>query len=56
MARQRDMPMGQHELQAMSRRDVIDALEGMIRAEAQLVAQLQQHLAEHQAMVDAMRS
>lgn len=56
MARHRDMPMGQHELQAMSRRDVIDALEGMIRAEAQLVARLQQHLAEHQAMVDGMRS
>jgi hypothetical protein len=54
MATHRDMPIGQHDYEAMSQGDVVDALESMIGAEAQLVDRLEQHLAEHRAMVDAM--
>ena len=56
MAEQQDMPMGEHDLEAMSPSDVTDALEGMIRAEAQLAALVQQQLTEHQTILDAMRS
>lgn len=54
MAKQQDMRPGQHDLEAMSWVDVVDALESMVGAEAQLVERLEQHLAEHRAMVDAM--
>jgi hypothetical protein len=56
MAEQRDMPMGEHDVQAMSPTDVTDALEEMVRAEAQLAALVQQQLTEHQAILDGMRS
>lgn len=56
MATHQDMPLGQHDFEAMSRGDVVDALESMVRAEAQLVERLERHLAEHRAMVDAMGS
>jgi hypothetical protein len=55
MATHQDMRMGQHDFEAMSPGDVMEALESLISAEAQLVEQLEQHLAEHRAMVDAMR-
>jgi hypothetical protein len=56
MSRHRDMPMGEHDLDAMSPRDVTEALRRMVRAERQLVARLQEQLTEHQAMLDAMGS
>jgi hypothetical protein len=56
MAEQRDMPMGEHDVHAVSPTDVTDALEGMVRAEAQLVALVQQQLTQHQAILDGMRS
>ena len=55
-AEQQDTPMGEHDLQAMSPSEVSDAVEGMIRVEAQLVALVQQQLTEHQAILDAIRA
>ena len=54
MAERRDMRMGQHDLEAMSRDEVRNALEEMIGAEGQLLTWLEQQMAEHQAMVDAL--
>jgi hypothetical protein len=56
MAGQRDMPMGEHDLQALSSGEPIDALQRMTRVEAQLVARVQEQLTEHQAILDATRS
>ena len=56
MKEHRDMRMGQHDVEAMSHEDVTKALESMVRAEAQLVAQLELQLADHRAMVDEMGS
>ena len=53
MAEVRDMPMGQHDFEAMSHDDMAKALAGLIRAEEQLVTQLQAQLAEHRSMLDA---
>jgi hypothetical protein len=53
MAGHESMPMGEHDLEAMSSREVADALEAMIRAEEQLIAQVQRYLAEHRAMLDS---
>lgn len=48
--------MGEHDLQALSSGEVVDALEGMIRVESQLIARVQQQLTEHRAILDAIRS
>jgi hypothetical protein len=56
MKEQQDMRMGQHDVEAMSHEGVTKALESMVRAEAQLVAQLELQLADHRAMVDEMGS
>jgi hypothetical protein len=56
MAGHREMPMGEHDLQALSSGEVVDALEGMIRVESQLIARVQQLLTEHRAILDAIRS
>ena len=56
MAAHKDMPMGEHDVQALSSGEAIDALRHMTRVEAQLVARVQEQLAEHQAMLDGMRS
>ena len=56
MAGHRDMPMGDHDLQALSSGEVVDALEGMIRVESRLIARVQQQLTEHRAILDAIRS
>jgi hypothetical protein len=53
MAAQQNLPMGEHDVSAMSTSQVRDALERMTRAETQLVAHLQRQLTEHQAMLDA---
>ena len=50
------MPMGDHDLQALSSGEAIDALERMTRVEAQLVARVHEALTEHQAMLEAVRS
>jgi hypothetical protein len=56
MAGHQDMPMGQHDLEALSSGEALDALKRVARVEAQLVARVQKQLAEHQAILDAMRS
>jgi hypothetical protein len=56
MAGHRDMPRGDHDLQALSSGEVVDALEGMIRVESQLVVRIQQQLTEHRTILDAIRS
>jgi hypothetical protein len=56
MKEQQDMRMGQHDVDAMSHEGVTKALESMVRAEAQLVAQLELQLVDHRAMVDEMGS
>jgi hypothetical protein len=56
MARCNELPMGEHDIQAMSPAHVTDALEAMVRAEARLATRLQDQLTEHQAMLDSMRS
>jgi hypothetical protein len=55
MAGHQEMPMGEHDLQALSSVEVVDALEGMIRVESQLIARVQQQLTEHRAILDAIR-
>lgn len=56
MATHQDMPLGQHDFEAMSQAEMVDALQSMVKVEAQLVERLKQHLAEHRAMLDAMAS
>jgi hypothetical protein len=56
MAGQRDMPMGEHDLEALSSGEVLDALERMTRVEAQLLARVQKALTEHQSILDGIRS
>ena len=56
MAAQRDMPMSDHDLQALSSGEAIDALERMSRVDAQLVARVHEALTEHQTMLDAIGS
>jgi hypothetical protein len=56
MAAQRDLPMGRHDVNALSPSDVTDALERTTRAEAQLITHLQDYLNEHQAILDALRT
>ena len=56
MANHREMPMGEHDLQALSAGEVVDALEGMIRVEAQLIARVEQQLTEHRAILGTIRS
>jgi hypothetical protein len=53
MAGHESMPMGEHDLEGMSSREVTDALEAMVRAEERLIAQVQRYLAEHKAMLDS---
>ena len=56
MAGHRDMPMGEHDPQALSSGDAVDALQRMTDVEAQLVARVQELLTEHQAALDAVRA
>ncbi len=56
MAGHEEMPMGEHDLQALSSGEAVDALERMVRVEARLVAQIREGLAEHQAILDAIGS
>lgn len=56
MAGHQHMPMGEHDLQALSSAEALDALNRMTRVEAQLVARVQEQLTEHQAILDASRS
>jgi hypothetical protein len=56
MAGHQDMPMGEHDLQALSSGEAIDALNRMTRVEAQLGARVQEQLTEHQAILDGIRS
>jgi hypothetical protein len=56
MVGHREMPMGEHDLRALSSGEVVDALKGMIRVESQLVARVPQQLTEHRAILDAIRS
>lgn len=56
MKEHHDMRMGQHDVEATSHENVTKALESMVRAEAQLVSQLEVQLADHRAMLDEMGS
>ncbi len=56
MAGHQDMPMGEHDLQALSSQEAIDALERMTSVEAQVVARVQEALTEHQTILDAIGS
>jgi hypothetical protein len=56
MAALEEMPMGEHDLQALSSGEAIDALERMISVEARLVARIREGLTEHQAILDEMGS
>ena len=56
MAGHQDMPMGEHDLHALSSGDAIDALTRLSRVEEQLVARVQEQLTEHQAILDTIRS
>lgn len=56
MAGYTDMAMGEHDLEALSSGEAIDALERVTGVEAQLVARVQEQLTEHQAILDAIRS
>jgi hypothetical protein len=51
-----DMPMGEHDIQAMSPAHMTEALEAIVRAEATLATRLPDQLTEHQAMLDSMHS
>jgi hypothetical protein len=56
MAGHQDMPMGEHDIDALSSREATDALAGMIEAEAKLLTLVQQQLTEHKAMLGEMGS
>lgn len=56
MATRQDMPPRATRPRGNVTGDVLDALECTVRAEAQLVERLEQHLAEHRAMVDDLDS
>ena len=56
MAGHREMPMGDHDLRALSSGDAVNALDGMIRVESQLISRVQQQLTEHRAILDAIRA
>jgi hypothetical protein len=56
MAACRNMPMGQHDLVALSSAPVVDALAGMVHAEGELATLLEQQLTEHRTMLRTNRS
>jgi hypothetical protein len=56
MAAQQDLPMGEHDVDAMSPAAAAGALARMIGTEEQLIAHLGQLLDEHEAILDRMRS
>lgn len=56
MAGCREMPMGAHDLDALSRPPVTEAMTRMIRAETDLVAFVEQQLTHHRAMLDDVGS
>lgn len=51
MAGYQDMPMGAHDLDALSSQPVTEALARMIRAETELVALVTQQLKQHRAIL-----
>ena len=55
MAGYRDLPMGRHDMQAMSRREVGEAFAGFVRTEEELAAQLADGLERDRAMLAQMR-
>ena len=56
MAGHQDMPMGEHDLRALSSGEAIDALERTTRVEARVIAWVQEQLTEHQAILAEIRS
>jgi hypothetical protein len=54
MAGCRDMPMGAHDLDALSSPAVTKALARMVRVEAELAALVEDQLAQHRAMLDEL--
>lgn len=56
MAACRDLPMGDHDLEALSQPPVTEALTRMIAAETELVTVLDQQLVQHSAMLDGESS
>jgi hypothetical protein len=51
-----EMPMGSHDLDALSGSEMTDALTDMIRGETELLVAVEQQLTEHKAILDEMRS
>lgn len=54
MADQVDLPMGEHDFEAMSLGDMRVALERLIAAESILIGHLERQLDEHRSMIEAM--
>jgi hypothetical protein len=54
MAGYRDLPMGRHDMEALSSPQVAEAFQQFVRLEQELVALLQQRLQEDQGMLAAM--
>jgi hypothetical protein len=52
MAQCHDMPMGHHDVDAMSPRDMTSALGAMVDAEGRLVARVRELLTDHRSMLD----
>jgi hypothetical protein len=56
MAGHEDLPMGAHDLDALSSTSTAEALARMIRVETELVALVEQQLAQHAAILDETTS
>jgi hypothetical protein len=55
MASYRDLPMGAHDIEALSKPEAVHAFQSVVDLEDELVALLQTRLHEDRAMLDAMR-
>lgn len=55
MSRYRDLPMGRHDMQAMTASEPVEAFARFVKAEEQLLASFQARLPGDQAMLTAMR-
>ena len=55
MASYRDLPMGGHDLEALSAPEAVNVFEALVNLEQELLSLLEQRLQEHRPLLDEMR-
>jgi hypothetical protein len=55
MASYRDLPMGRHDLEALSAPEAVDIFERLVNLEEELLSLLEQRLQEHRPLLSEMR-